>query len=540
MLRDLQERQPGNAEVGVLLADALAASGDRVGAEVLLRQTVAADPRCVPAAVRLADILTPRRRATEAIRLLEPLIDSPQANVMLFTALGLALKTAGRTQDAVAAYRRATQTAPTDPAAQHNLAGALGDAGQFADSLSGVERAFALGLDAPETHLIKGRSLLGLGCYDEAERAFRATIARRSQYADAHAELAQLIWMRTEDVTLALVELDREIQIAPVDSGLALAKAKVLEYAGDHEAAYAHLAKAVEARPSDVPLQIGTAQLLLHINPELALVHATRAYQLAPHYGPVASMLCQANLAIGDAAAAASLAEGLMRDWPLDQHPVTLAATAWRMLDDSRYDELYDYERLVVRYPLRAPAGWSSLGGFLADLAEALRGLHHMRGHPIGQSLRHGAQTGEPLTQSDHPVVKASLAALDVPIRDYIERLREKPDLLGRRAAATYRFAGAWSVLLRPGGHHVNHIHPMGWISSALHVALPAAIDEGRQGWLKFGEPPFPTTPLLGPEHFVKPEAGVLVLFPSYMWHGTVPFSGTERRLTIAFDAVPA
>ncbi len=31
----------------------------------------------------------------------------------------------------------------------------------------------------------------------------------------------------------------------------------------------------------------------------------------------------------------------------------------------------------------------------------------------------------------------------------------------------------------------------------------------------------------------------MLVLFPSYFWHGTVPFSSTQTRLTVAFDAVP-
>jgi hypothetical protein len=40
-------------------------------------------------------------------------------------------------------------------------------------------------------------------------------------------------------------------------------------------------------------------------------------------------------------------------------------------------------------------------------------------------------------------------------------------------------------------------------------------------------------------EHFVKPKPGRLVLFPSYMWHGTVPFTTDEARMTIAFDAVP-
>jgi tetratricopeptide (TPR) repeat protein len=539
MLRELEARRPRDSDVQVLLADALSASGDRVGAETVLNRALAARPDCAPAAVRLAGMLTPRRRATEAIQLLGPLVDSPQADVMLFTALGLALKTAGRAQDAVAAYRRAADAAPADPAAQHNLAGALGDASRFAESLRGVEHVFALGLDTPETRLVQGRAFFGLGRYGEAEQAFREAIARRPHYADAHAELAQLIWMRTEDVALALAELDRAIQSAASDSGLALAKAKVLEYAGDREAAFNALTRTLEARPSDVPLQIGAAQLLLHLDPEMALARATRAHELAPDYGPAASMLCQANLAVGHADAAASLAEGLMRDWPLDQHPVTLAATAWRLLGDPRYRELYDYDRLVVRYHLSPPMGWNSLDAFLTDLAESLRRLHNMRAHPIGQSLRRGVQTGEPLTQSADPVVKAFLVALDVPIRDYIERLREKPALLGRRATTDYRFAGAWSVLLRPGGHHVNHIHPMGWISSAFHVELPAVVDEGRQGWMKFGEPPFSTTPLLGPEHFVKPEAGVLVLFPSYMWHGTVPFGGGQPRLSAAFDVVP-
>ena len=110
---------------------------------------------------------------------------------------------------------------------------------------------------------------------------------------------------------------------------------------------------------------------------------------------------------------------------------------------------------------------------------------------------------------------------------------------LGRRATESYRFSGAWSVSLRPGGRHVDHLHPMGWISSAMHIVVPAAVDRGREGWLTFGEPGLPTIPKLDAEYFVKPQAGRLVLFPSYMWHGTVPFGGEEPRLSVAFDVLP-
>jgi hypothetical protein len=100
--------------------------------------------------------------------------------------------------------------------------------------------------------------------------------------------------------------------------------------------------------------------------------------------------------------------------------------------------------------------------------------------------------------------------------------------------------ASCWSVRLFAGGHHVNHIHAGGWISSAYYVDVPHEIAEtkNRAGWLKFGEPNL-ETPGCTPDHFVKPRPGLLVLFPSYMWHGTVPFEGAER-LSAAFDIIPS
>ena len=54
---------------------------------------------------------------------------------------------------------------------------------------------------------------------------------------------------------------------------------------------------------------------------------------------------------------------------------------------------------------------------------------------------------------------------------------------------------------------------------------------------LKFAEPGVRVD--LPPEHFVRPEAGLLVLFPSFFWHGTVPFHEGSGRLTAAFDVLP-
>jgi hypothetical protein len=87
----------------------------------------------------------------------------------------------------------------------------------------------------------------------------------------------------------------------------------------------------------------------------------------------------------------------------------------------------------------------------------------------------------------------------------------------------------------------VNHIHHEGWISSCYYVAVPEAVkDEGaKQGWIKFGEPALDVVLKTPIRRAIQPVPGKLVLFPSYMWHGTVPFRDAAARTTIAFDVVP-
>ena len=109
-------------------------------------------------------------------------------------------------------------------------------------------------------------------------------------------------------------------------------------------------------------------------------------------------------------------------------------------------------------------------------------------------------------------------------------KLGQGEDPLRRRNTCDYRIQGAWSVRLRPGGFHRDHFHPEGWLSSAFYVETPdAALDSpDKQGWIRFGKPPFLTSPPMEPARFVRPKPGRLVLFPSYMWHGTVPFTTDE------------
>ena len=102
--------------------------------------------------------------------------------------------------------------------------------------------------------------------------------------------------------------------------------------------------------------------------------------------------------------------------------------------------------------------------------------LHVARGEYVDQSVRGGTQTDGPLLSRIDPWARQLRAAIIGAVETYVGTLPEADlnhPLLSKRRDRRIRFAGSWSVNLRPGGRHANHVHPEGWISSALYISLP-------------------------------------------------------------------
>jgi tetratricopeptide (TPR) repeat protein len=538
-LRVLIAMAPRHAEAHRLLGVGLGEMSELPAAEAAYRTALALEPDMARAATGLAEVLLAVDRGGEAVDIMARFVNDQTSNLSLLTYMGLALQAAGRGQEAVEVLTRAAKAAPDSAVADHNLAGALVEVQNFVDGEAAARRARARGLDAAELWLVWARAVTGQGRLTEGEALYAEAVRRRPTFDKAVAELAHTVWMRSGDRAETMTVFDQVFARTGANVELLLQKAALLDTMGDVGAAYEALQEALAIKDDPV-IHLPAAQLIVYVDPERALIHARRAFDAQPDNPSHIAAMCQINLAVGRADEAAVIAEGLWRRQPADQYAIALLATAWRIMGDERYRRLYDYDAFVWRGMIDTPKGWPNLDSYLVDLREALKPLHSFRGHPAGQSLRHGSQTQQDLTRSTDPVIRAFFQAIDYPIRRRIASLGQGGDVLRRRITKAYDFNGVWSVKLQPVGFHVNHIHSKGWLSSACHIELPAAVEREPEGWLKFGEPGIPTSPHLSPELFVKPVPGQLVLFPSYMWHGTVPFSGDEGRLSVAFDVVPA
>lgn len=235
----------------------------------------------------------------------------------------------------------------------------------------------------------------------------------------------------------------------------------------------------------------------------------------------------------GDPAKAALLAERIVAEQPDNQTGWGLLATAWRLTGDARHGWLVDRPGLVRAIDLDVePAA-------LTALAERLRTLHVARTHPFDMSLRGGTQTAGKLLDRPEPEIEALRVGLLSALFHYVGGLPAEDmrhPLLGRKRDG-FTFTDSWSVRLLDGGYHVSHIHPVGSLSAAFYVALPPASVDPQAGWLTIGAPPEELATGLPPLQVIEPRLGRLVLFPSFMWHGTLPFPQGER-ITVAFDTL--
>jgi predicted Zn-dependent protease len=476
-----------------------------------------------------------------ALDALAPLAESPHADGTLLMLYGHALMSAGRKNDAEAVLRRWLAMDPGNRDAALRLAAVLSDNGKAMEAET-VVRTIVRGREDADVAFVLGRALLEQARFDEAETQFRKVVQARPDHQIAHGNLMEIVWMRTGDVHEASREIDKVLRASPGSHGLRVAKARLLTSARLPREALAEIDAGLRLAPSTPGLLVAAATIALDFDGTRALDYASRLHATAPQDRTAQVAVGNASLATGRAREALVIAEALHGSDPTDGRALAMKADALRMLGDPRYRGLLDYQHLVRAEQIDVPAGWIGPDAYLAELVADLERAHTLHAHPIGNSLREGSQIQLAPQNSPFASIRAFPQAIDGPIRRYMQAIGTGGDPMRRRNTGRYGISGIWSVRLRPHGFHVNHYHPGGWISSACYLHLPRAIEQaGGEGWLQFGEPAFPTNPPLEPEYFVKPALGLPVLFPSYMWHGTVPFSGApeDRRLTIAFDVVP-
>ncbi len=477
----------------------------RLAFQVILQ----AHPEHRNATLGLAQSLQQLGEQEQALGLFQSVLDAAPNNTVALNGMGISLKTLGYIDDAVTYLQTGVQFAPESPEVYTNLASALAQADREDEAVAAYGRALELSpFDIDLHNWING--YLGVIAHPQYLESYRSALEQQ-----------------------------------PDNERLATALARKLLLNGHGTEAQSVLEAARSAGGDRVSLETE----LSHVYREQglfseALMTVRSAKTLAPEVPDVQRELATALMAAGESyGEALQLLESLLQSYPEDQGLWALYATALRYTDNpERYDRLVDYDRLVQVRTVTAPDNFENLGAFLAHLQGALDVLHTTQCHPVEQSAVNGTQTLDDLFSRRHASIDLLKQALEIQLNSVLEAFpKDDEHPLLRRNTGALRFSDSWSIRLRNKGFHKNHFHSQGWLSSAFYLRVPDSINySAAEGWIKFGEPGFKAREALSAEYWIRPREGALVVFPSYLWHGTEPLGQTRERMSVGYDILPS
>ena len=446
-------------------------------------------------------------------------------------------------------YQELHRQAPLDISISHNLAVCLRLNNNPTEALRIFENLYATAEAAsPELVQNMGNAYSDLGHLEHARRCFEHVIHLSPNYVPAHENLKSILWSMGENSSFVD---SYEMIIGSGESSAKLQQSYVetLLTAGKPVKALAFIDSGRSKLSLEDPLVNDfKARCLLATNDTTsAIKFHQKACDTADSATPYWIDYAITLLTAGEVQSAANILEQIFEREPTNQMVLAHLSICWRLLVDSREKRLNNYD-LVGEYEIPTPRGFSQLSTFNQVLNNCLTEFHTSQHHPLEQTVRQGTQTYGNLFSRDHELLRL----LQASFREVISRHVDKMKLLeapypGFSADQEFDFSASWSVRLKDQGYHTQHIHPMGWLSSAYYVDLPTEMEangaesavEDHSGWIKFGEPNLAVTPNLAAQHIVKPKVGTLLLFPSYMWHGTIPFKSEQTRTSVVFDAIP-
>jgi uncharacterized protein (TIGR02466 family) len=571
------ERNPHDARTLRLLGTLchITQRGDE--ALACLERALELEPTNISTLLNLGSVYLKIDRHSAAERCFAQVIEIDPTSADGHFNLGLAMQHAGRFDEAAQHYTSALDRDPQALDAAVNLAAVHLLRGHHATCIADVEQILRRDAAHLQARVLLLKALLALSRLADAEHALQQTPVAIAEHRELRAiegklhllngrlEEAALAYRLARDLGDTTTPTGLELTRCLLDSGDAAGAIEVLHTiierdptiaehhallglalrdAGNNEAALAAYEQALRLQPQAAHFVTAKANLLFELNRhEQAEQALDAAIELAPAIVSPHLLRVERLIADADLVRALTVCEQYLQGVGAECN--MLAAKSFLLHAMGRSEQaaaLVDFEGLISTTVVKQPDGFASLRDFNTALCA------HILGHPslsranaASKATQHGRQSGN-LLFGDCGPFEAFEQLLWSGAKDYVQTLVRDPGHPFRAKPPALDAVYAWAVVLERAGYQSPHIHPTAWLSGVYYPKVPAIVSQGNdeQGWIEFGAPP-PELALspVAPIRRIKPEEGLLVLFPSYFYHRTLAYDSDEARISIAFDFSP-
>ncbi|MEY3883173.1 MAG: hypothetical protein RIS87_972 [Pseudomonadota bacterium] len=474
----------------------------------------------------------------------------------------------GKLAEAESAAKKLALRYPNAFILQHVLALAQDGLGKFSDAISSYTKALAIQPNTPDLHFNLGIALTNLARFAEAENSYRKAIALQAQFFEAHGNLGTVL-QKQGKLEEAVVSYRKALSINEDPRGH-FNLGTALRDEGKLDEAITHFKQAIKlfANYADAHNYLGEC-----LRDQGNMVEAIKSYlhtlQLNPqHAGANYNMGEFLYLAKRFDEAVTYFEQSQLDDWQVrslyclykaerfdefktkldeivrthSKHNAPFMATlSTHYATNFGVEDQYNFCKngLDYVYQHSIPELAAPNSALLAELLENVSNAD-IQERKQGM-LYNGTQSAGNLFKRPEPAFRKLAELVKQEFINYKNHYAGSSCELIKSFPETLEFTSSWYVKMRRGGFVDRHIHEVGWISGAVYLAMPTDIKDPTEGCFEYGlhGDNYPQKHGNFPVGIAKPNVGDIVLFPSSLFHRTIPFNSNEERICIAFDLKP-
>ncbi len=433
---------------------------------------------------------------SKAITYYRYFINQGFADHRVFANYGVILKDRGKSQEAELLTRKAIELNPDYPDAHSNLGMILKDLGKLQEAELLTRKAIHLKPDFAEAHSNLGGILRDLGKLQEAELSTRKAIKLNPNSASAHFNLGN-----------------------------------ALELSGKREEAKSHWAKAVELNPEEEKSMISLVHNLCY----------EQKYELALKYlSKNQSDSCQ-SLYLGCLLSLNREKDFKEKYRELNEKQVCNADIGAivehaNIIYDNKYESPFCNE--AIKFVLMDKINEEA---FSRDHLNELISYNKKskKDNRAQGLLTNGIQTSGNLFSLNLPFIKSIKKAIEDKIELYKNNFENSGQGFINNWPENYELR-AWMIRMKTGGFLSPHNHEYGWITGSFYLQVPRFSNSQHAGSLAFSYqgPRYPKKEKNFNLTIQKIETRDICIFPSSLFHHTIPFESSEERICFVFDLV--
>ncbi len=414
--------------------------------------------------------------------------------------LGIALSNVSQLTEAATSYRKAIALQPKFFEAYGNLGTLLQKQGKLEEAVASYRKALSIHED-PRGHFNLGTALRDQGKLDEAIKSYQQAIFLFPNYADAHSNLGETL-RDQGNMQDAITSYQNALALNPNHPSANYNMAEFLYLAKRFNEALPHF----ERSQLDDWLERSMYCLYKAERFDDFKKKLDEIVKSGPHTAPFLATL-STHYAVNFGV----------------ENTYNFCKNGFDFVYTNPIPELSEPNSLLLNSLLNDINN--------AEIAERVQGMLH-----------NGKQSAGNLFKRSEASFQALAELVKKEFMNYKNKFAGADCELIKSFPEAFEFTSSWYVKMRQGGHLDAHIHEIGWISGAVYLAMPSDKKSPEEGAFEYGihGDAYPQKHSNFPVGRVVPNVGEIVLFPSSLFHRTIPFTSSEERICIAFDLKPS